>query len=577
MNSFNVKKIKVNIAVITSLFKLCQIIIFIMETAVRKATRLEYRPPKVKHLITLRDWTYDNPESIDRMLVCLEKRLKERSWIITYKVFAILHYLMREGNCTQVVDSVIRRPSVLDASQIKNKSSIPANIQNIYLYRAYLDERIIAFRNLKRDYIKETSSKKEGRLRHLRIEDGLLKDTTALQRQMESVLKCKFYLGEKDPSITLFAYRMVIEDLLSLFQAVNEGVVNILEHYFEMNKAHATTALTIYKTFAHQTELTIDYLNNAKRMEIDLEMNIPSIKHAPLSLASALEEYLNDVGKKTGLKQAEKAPTLVTQQQTTTTTTASTQQPQQSLVQTPFMPLSATQQTTNYQIQNTPFNNNNNNNHNQSIMDAAFSTLNRHSTLPIQQQSTRMTPSLITRSSTITNSTNPFLNMTALSQPTPHFTTSNSNHFHSPFATIGHAPQRPTSSSTLTTASLIGDSYFRSLSMNAVNTNNQIQLNNTNIDFSNNSTSNNNNNNQQQIPVAKPILPQATGMTSSSYNPFSPVTPPLTPNQPMNLFSSSSPMSTVSRNPFSQQNFNFNNNNNNTTNMNPQFQSSSAF
>lgn len=157
---------------------------------------------------------------------------------------------MREGNCAQVVDAMIKRPSVLDASRIKNKShskysssiewkrgtwadfddftTAPANVQNIYLYRAYLDERVIAFRHLRRDYVAASSSKEEGRLRHLLVKDGLLKETAALQRQMESVLKCKFYLDEKDPQITWFAYRMVIEDLLALFQAVNEGVVNIL-------------------------------------------------------------------------------------------------------------------------------------------------------------------------------------------------------------------------------------------------------------------------------------------------------------------------------------------------------------
>jgi hypothetical protein len=54
-----------------------------------------------------------------------------------------------------------------------------------------LDERVIAFRHLKRDYVAESSSKEEGRLRHLFVKDGLLKETAALQRQMESVLKCK--------------------------------------------------------------------------------------------------------------------------------------------------------------------------------------------------------------------------------------------------------------------------------------------------------------------------------------------------------------------------------------------------
>jgi hypothetical protein len=46
-----------------------------------------------------------------------------------------------------------------------------------------------------------------------------------------------------------------------------------------MNKKDATAALEVYKAFAQQTELTIDYLNEAKKLQSDLQMNIPSIKH----------------------------------------------------------------------------------------------------------------------------------------------------------------------------------------------------------------------------------------------------------------------------------------------------------
>jgi hypothetical protein len=35
-------------------------------------------------------------------------------------------------------------------------------------------------------------------------------------------------LDDVDNTISLFAFRLVVEDLLILFQAVNEGVVNIL-------------------------------------------------------------------------------------------------------------------------------------------------------------------------------------------------------------------------------------------------------------------------------------------------------------------------------------------------------------
>ncbi|KAK4512476.1 translation elongation factor EF-1 alpha [Mucor velutinosus] len=499
-----------------------------METAVRKATRLEYRPPKEKHLQTLKNLTFENPASIDGILMNLEKRLKERSWIITYKVLVILHYLMREGNCAQVVDAMIKRPSVLDASRIKNKSHTPANVQNIYLYRAYLDERVIAFRHLRRDYVAASSSKEEGRLRHLLVKDGLLKETAALQRQMESVLKCKFYLDEKDPQITWFAYRMVIEDLLALFQAVNEGVVNILEHYFEMNKADATTALNIYKTFAQQTELTIAYLNDARKLENDIQLAIPPIKHAPLSLAAALEEYLNDgSAEQVDISQAKPLSLAIQssdQRSSTVSQLASQQPPFQPSMQ---QPMQQQQVYTQPQVQNDPFSIQQQ--QQQATMDAAFSTVNRQSSfsLPRQRpQGLEISP----QASSPMQAPNPFL--TTMSQ-----SPINAN-FNSPFATISaqstsspYAATATARSSTFSPAmGHVNDSNpFRSMSMSSPQ---RYTTSLSSMNFSSPTEQP-----PQQIMVAKPVpyqafqQPQATGN-----NPFSPVTPPLTPNRPLNVF-----------------------------------------
>ena len=66
----------------------------------------------------------------------------------------------------------------------------PSNVQNIYLYRAYLDERLIVYRQLDRDYVRRIHDG-EHRLRQLSVANGLLNETEALQRQMASALKCK--------------------------------------------------------------------------------------------------------------------------------------------------------------------------------------------------------------------------------------------------------------------------------------------------------------------------------------------------------------------------------------------------
>ncbi|KAI8146686.1 ANTH domain-containing protein [Fennellomyces sp. T-0311] len=265
-----------------------------MDTAIRKATRLEYQPPKRKHLDTLVSLTHQNPSSIGDMMHTLEKRTRENSWIIAYKVLIIIHVLMREGNGQHVIDYVYNNMGLLEFRLRDNKSSTQAQVQNIRTYKDYLVRKVEAYGETRIDQVKSTGQNKQGRLRHLSVANGLLKETEVLQKQIASIMNCKLNIHGVDGEISLFAYRLVLEDLLGCFQALNEGIVNILEHYFAMSKPDARRSLDIYKRFAKQTEETHTYLDHAKRFENDMNLNIPSVKHAPLSLAAALEEYLND-------------------------------------------------------------------------------------------------------------------------------------------------------------------------------------------------------------------------------------------------------------------------------------------
>lgn len=67
-----------------------------MQTAVRKSTRLEYKPPKIKHLTTLKNITVENPQNIQEILIALEKRLKEGYWIVK----EMKTYFLVNLNCT---------------------------------------------------------------------------------------------------------------------------------------------------------------------------------------------------------------------------------------------------------------------------------------------------------------------------------------------------------------------------------------------------------------------------------------------------------------------------------------------
>jgi phosphatidylinositol-binding clathrin assembly protein len=61
-----------------------------------------------------------------------------------------------------------------------------------------------------------------------------------------------------------------------------------------LSKTDAESALRIYRTFVKQTEAVVQYLSIARLHEHSTRLEIPKIKHAPITLAASLEEYLND-------------------------------------------------------------------------------------------------------------------------------------------------------------------------------------------------------------------------------------------------------------------------------------------
>ncbi|KAI9252379.1 ANTH domain-containing protein [Phascolomyces articulosus] len=303
-----------------------------METAVRKATRLEYQPPKRKHLDTLVALTFQDSHSVGDIMQTLGKRSKENSWIIAYKILIIVHVLMREGNGHHIIDYVYNNPSVLENRVRDNKSSTHAQMENIRLYKGYLTHKVQIYGETRIDQAKNAGQHKAGRLRHLSVNDGLLKETEVLQKQITSIMSFNLNIHGVDAEISLMAYRLVLEDLLNCFQALNEGIVNILEHYFAMSKPDAQRSLEIYKRFANQTEEIHSFLDHAKRYERDMNMDIPTMKHAPLSLAAALEEYLNDPNFES---QQQNGTTKSKQEQATngTPTTTTTAHPSSSVEQ----------------------------------------------------------------------------------------------------------------------------------------------------------------------------------------------------------------------------------------------------
>ncbi|KIK20135.1 hypothetical protein PISMIDRAFT_106333 [Pisolithus microcarpus 441] len=301
------------------------------DKVVKLACKPKAAPPKAKYLDPIIAATWSEDGTVYDVCKALIPRLREPNAIVVFKALIVLHTMIRNG----ATDNVLSHLSSSEVLRLRNISAgnnwegyhAPQNLQH---YALYLDSRIRAFRELKHDAIRvqsetnrdmrvnnsieedmayttaprTSSTKSKGpqrsktvmgrKLRVMTVEKGLLRETKTVQKMIDSLVECRFYLDDLEDELTTTALRMLVKDLLILFQACNEGVINVLEHYFEMSKHDAKDALSIYRHFSEQTERVMEYLGVAKKLQNLLNVPIPNLKHAPVSLASSLEEYLND-------------------------------------------------------------------------------------------------------------------------------------------------------------------------------------------------------------------------------------------------------------------------------------------
>ncbi|KAG1723828.1 ANTH domain-containing protein [Suillus paluster] len=351
------------------------------DKTVKLACKPKAAPPKAKYLDPIIAATWSEDGAVHDVCKALVPRLREPNAIVVFKALIVLHTMIRNG----ATDNVLSHLSSSEVLRLKNVSAgnwegyhAPQNLQH---YAVYLDSRIHAYRDLKHDAIrvqaesnrdmrvnssieedmaytsapKSASTKSKGpqrsktimgrKLRVMTVDKGLLRETKTVQTMIDTLVECRFYLDDLEDELTITALRMLVKDLLILFQAGNEGVINVLEHYFEMTKVDAEQALSIYRHFCTQTERVVEYLGVAKKLQNLLNVSIPTLKHAPVSLAGALQEYLNDpnfeqnrIEYRTNKEAADKngrsrsgtpssAPKASSSQATPSTSTASTSAP----------------------------------------------------------------------------------------------------------------------------------------------------------------------------------------------------------------------------------------------------------
>ncbi|XP_076272860.1 phosphatidylinositol-binding clathrin assembly protein LAP-like isoform X6 [Rhynchophorus ferrugineus] len=164
-------------------------------------------------------------------------------------------------------------------------------------YARYLNEKALSYRSVAFDFCKVKRGKDDGMLRTMNA-DKLLKTIPVLQGQLDALLEFDCAANDLTNGIINMCFMLLFRDLIRLFACYNDGIINLLEKYFDMNKKQCKEALDIYKKFLVRMDSVAEFLKVAENVGID-KGDIPDLTKAPSSLLDALEQHYSHMeGKK---------------------------------------------------------------------------------------------------------------------------------------------------------------------------------------------------------------------------------------------------------------------------------------
>ncbi|KAK0815317.1 hypothetical protein LTR75_003986 [Friedmanniomyces endolithicus] len=258
------------------------------EKSVKGGTKVKLAPPKSKYVEHILLATQSGDAAVAEVFRTLIHRLRDSTWTVAFKSLIIVHLMIKEG----APGATLRYLAVAPQNRLAVNSftDVQTQGQNIRRYSEYLLARAEAYAATKCDYVRNGV----GRMKPLTVDKGLLRETETVQDQIRALVRCDLLSNDVENEISLTAFRLLTTDLLTLYNVENEAVMTVLSRYFEMSRPDAERAIQIYKAFCKQTDQVVQFLSVARQYEHATRLQIPKLKHAPTSLVSSLQDYLDD-------------------------------------------------------------------------------------------------------------------------------------------------------------------------------------------------------------------------------------------------------------------------------------------
>ncbi|GLT28705.1 hypothetical protein SLA2020_036170 [Shorea laevis] len=291
---------KVGLAKVNSEFK-------DLDIAIVKATNHVECPPKERHVRKIFSATsVIRPRAdVAYCIHALAKRLsKTRSWIVAIKTLIIIHRTLREGDPTfrEELENYSRKGHILQISNFKDDSSALAWDCSAWVrtYALFLEERLECFRTLKYDIEAErltksspVTDKAHSKTRHLASND-LLEQLPALQQLLYRLIGCQPEGVAYNNYLVQYALALVLKESFKIYCSINDGIINLVDMFFDMSRHDAVKALNVYRRAGQQAENLAEFYEHCKGLDLARNFQFPTLRQPPPSFLATMEEYIKE-------------------------------------------------------------------------------------------------------------------------------------------------------------------------------------------------------------------------------------------------------------------------------------------
>ncbi|CAL9152577.1 unnamed protein product [Musa hybrid cultivar] len=278
-----------------------------LDVAIVKATNHVECPPKERHLrkILLATSITRPRADVAYCIHALARRLaKTHNWTVALKTLIVIHRTLREGDPTfrEELLNFSQRAKILQLSNFKDDSSPIAWDCSAWVrtYALFLEERLECFRILKYDVEAERlirpsqgSEKGHSKTREVDSED-LLEQLPALQQLLYRLIGCRPEGAGISNYVVQYALALILKESFKIYCAINDGIINLVDKFFEMPRHEAVKALEIYRRAGQQAASLSEFYEVCRGLELARNFQFPNLREPPQSFLATMEEYIRE-------------------------------------------------------------------------------------------------------------------------------------------------------------------------------------------------------------------------------------------------------------------------------------------